>query len=156
MISSQMDARDKKNSILPTMVLSFMERSVSINSFTIHFFETNHGQSEGDSMHSTIERAMNQVSEIMVPSQLAPILRMARKEPGPYNVVPIQASDISDWKGLSQKQGILRVRISQDLKDIDWTKFMQIQIQKCQLNHIGFKYSHTDSSFSIIKVDHQR
>ena len=89
------------------MLLSFVTKSLSVNVVAMHFFEANNGQSEGDSMHSTIERAISQVNEIMVPSQLLTIFRMARKDPMPYNVIPVKSSDI-DWKSVSQKQGILR------------------------------------------------
>ena len=81
---------------------------------------------------------------------------MARKQPKPYHVVPVQSSDIVDWKSYSQRRGILRVRSSEDGKNVDWTKFMQIQISKNEPDTIRFKYSHTDEDFSKLKIGNIR
>lgn len=138
------------------MLLSFMASSQSIQDVTMHFFETSHGQSEGDSMHSTIERVINQLDEISVPSQLVSEFKMARKDPKPYTVVSVQSADNIDWKSFSQKQGILRVRTSEDGKSIDWTKFMQVRVCKGEPHEIQFKYSHMDESFSTVSLRHTR
>ena len=145
-----------KNSVLPAMLLSFVCSSRNVQEVTMHFFETSHGQSEGDSMHSSIERVINQVEEISVPSQLVSICKMARKDPRPYVVIPVSSADISDWKSFSQRQGILRVRTSEDGKTIDWTKFMQIRVCKGEPHQIEFKYSHLDVSFSAICIRQTR
>ena len=59
-----------KNSIVPAMMLYFVSNSQSVQTVTLHFFEANHGQSEGDAIHSTVERALTQAGDIFVPSQL--------------------------------------------------------------------------------------
>ena len=108
-----------QNSIVPSMFLYFLERSISVQEISLHFFETNHGQSEGDSIHSTIERQMKQVGEPFIPSQLATLIKMARKVPRPYVVRNVQSSDILDWKSYSQKRGVLRVRSSEKGTKVD-------------------------------------
>lgn len=94
-----------KNSINPTMMLDFVQQSKSIRSITLHFFETGHGQSEGDSMHSVIEKAYKQAGDIGVPAQLVHIFQLARKNPSPYKVIQVQSKDITDWKTFSQRKG---------------------------------------------------
>lgn len=44
-----------KNLIIPTMLQHFIEKARFVESVTVNFFPTSHGQSEGDSMHSVIE-----------------------------------------------------------------------------------------------------
>ena len=63
------------------MIMDFVRQSRSVHTVTIHFFETNHGQSEGDSMHSCIERAMRQAGDLFLPSQLVSVCKMARNKP---------------------------------------------------------------------------
>ncbi|XP_033117967.1 uncharacterized protein LOC117117687 [Anneissia japonica] len=141
-----------KNSVIPAMMMYFIESSKSIQEITLNFFETNHVQSEGDSIHSTIERAINQVSEIALPFQVVSIISMARKRPKPYTVIPTKSADIKDWKTLSQKKGILRVRYAESGKNIDWTKFMQVQVKKNEPETVRFKYSHLDKEYEVINL----
>ena len=145
-----------KNSVLPAMLQHFIDHAESIKKITLNYFPTNHGQSEGDSMHSVVERVLKRVREVMVPAQLTSICKLARINPHPYHVVEVQSRDIDDWKSVSQKKGILRIRTSEGGQKIDWTKFMAIQIKKGESQSIGFKYSHTDVGFDVIKTNGMR
>ena len=133
-----------KNSIVASMLQCFIEHSSSVKVVTLHYFVTNHGQSEGDAVHSVIQRRMDHVSEIMIPGQLASIIRMARIQPRPYLVREITSEDVMDWKALSQQSGILRVRESRGGQFIDWTQVMALQFTKNSPRDIGFKMSHSD------------
>ncbi|PIK58358.1 hypothetical protein BSL78_04746 [Apostichopus japonicus] len=143
-----------KNSILPTMLGYFLKSSKKVEKITVYFFETNHGQNEGDCMHSVIERSVKRTSEIMLPSQLATVIRMASKRP--YRVTEVQTSDITDWKQLAKDRGVLRVRTSEEGDAIDWTNFMVIQLNKELPNKIFFKNSHLQMSFSSINLEANR
>ena len=134
-----------KNSVLPAMFMHFLQEATSLKQISVYFFATSHGQCEGDSMHSTIERAVRRAGDIFVPTQLATIIRMARKEP--YIVHEVQSSSILDWKSLSQQQRILRVRTSDEGQDIDWTKVMAIKVEKERPEVIAFKKSHNQEEF---------
>ena len=57
------------------------------------FFESNHGQSEGDSMHSEIEQNLARTEEVCHPCQLSNII-----EDKPLRVGHVKTSDIVDWK----------------------------------------------------------
>lgn len=70
-----------KNSILPAMFIYFLDCSVSIQCIPLCFYKTNYGQSEGDAMHSTIERAVRRAGDTFIPTQSAMILWLARKVP---------------------------------------------------------------------------
>ena len=145
-----------KNSINPSMMLNFVQQSKSIRSITLHFFETCHGQSEGDSMHSVIEKAFKHAGDIDVPTQLVPICQLARQNPSPYKVIQVQSKDITDWKTFSQRKGVLKVRTSEEGIKVDWTKFMQIKVLKCDPDIIRFKYSHTDHQFAKLNISNAR
>ena len=57
------------------MMMYFLnEEAKSIESITLRFFEKNHGQSEGDTMHSVIEHKLRQHKELFLPAQLATLL----------------------------------------------------------------------------------
>ena len=73
-------AGQNRNSILPAMFLHFIHNSKHVNEITHYFFEPHHGQCEGDSVHSCIERAMGRIPEIMVPSQLATIIELSPEQ----------------------------------------------------------------------------
>ena len=47
-----------RNTIIPAMILLFLSESRSVESVTVNYFEPHHGQNEGDSIHSCVERAM--------------------------------------------------------------------------------------------------
>ena len=145
-----------KNSILPSMIMYFVERSHSVKQVTLNFFETNHEQSEGDAMHSAVERAMKKVGEIFVPSQLLMVIKLARKTPKPYTVISVKSPDIKDWKSYSQSKGILRVRSTERGTNVDWTKFMSVCVSKDETNTVKFKYSHTDATYEILKIGETR
>ena len=149
-------AGQNKNSILPSMMLSFLNKSANVEKICINYFETNHGQSEGDSMHSVIERRLRQQTELFLPAQLASLCRMAKETPPRYNVVAVQATDITDWKTHSQKMGVLRVRSADDGTPVDWTNFKSIRMSKEEVDTIYFKNFHTEEIYHRLPIGGQR
>ena len=75
-----------KNSIMATMLLYTVLHSKNLNEISLKFFETSHGQNEGDSVHSSISHAIKHAGNIFVPSQLCPIFKLARRQ-HPYNTL---------------------------------------------------------------------
>lgn len=143
-----------KNSILPAMFAYFIDHSVSVKCITLYFFETNHGQCEGDAMHSTIERAVKRSGDVFVPTQLAMIIRLARRVP--YKVIEVQRQLLMDWKQYSQKLRILRIRESDEGVSMDWTKIKQLRIEKKHKNKLFYKMSHFDESFFTLSLHTSR
>ncbi|KAK6179756.1 hypothetical protein SNE40_012043 [Patella caerulea] len=127
---------------------------MSVFSTTINFFEPHHGQNEGDSVHSSVERALRRHDTINLPSELAPIVRSARTTP--TKVREITTEDVQDWKDLSRSLGILKVHQADDGKLVDWTTVKSITVRKDRLLQIGFKSSHTDTDYSYLPIDSRR
>ena len=142
-----------KNSILPAMLMRFVKHAKSITSVTVSYFATNHGQSEGDAMHSTIERAMKNFGDIFLPAQLAALIKLSRRNPSQYIVHENQTADIYDWKQLSRDVHILKVRKTVEGKPVDWTKVMALKVEKNDPSKILVTFSHTDMNFSTIAID---
>ena len=142
-----------KNTILPAMLLYFVEKSVSVKQITLYYFETNHGQSEGDAVHSTIERCLKGTCDIFLPCQLATLIQAARKFPEHYRVTEVQSSDVRDWKELGKKLHILRVRSTKEGHPVDWKKVMQVKVRKNLPKKIMIKSSHLQDTFDTIDIE---
>ena len=146
-----------KNSILPSMFLYFVSHiSVHIKKVSLFYFEAHHGQNEGDSMHSVIERAKKTAGEIFLPSQLATMIRMARKHPRAYHVHDMETDDILDWKELSQEYRVLKVRQTDEGQVVDWTKVRAVQVSKTSPNQIKVKTTHLQDNFQTITLNNSR
>ncbi|GFS01565.1 DNA repair protein rhp54 [Elysia marginata] len=139
-----------KNSIVSAMLLYALEKSQSLMKMTVCYFETNHGQSEGDSMHLVIERKVSKQPELYHPSQLATLIQSARasgKQPYRVHVVQMNTHDILDWKEHGQKVlGINNWRETDDGRVIQWPNVMEVSVKKedgkCELY---FKNSHNEA-----------
>ena len=70
---------------------------------TIFYFETSHSQSEGDSVHGVVERALGRAGDIFIPSQLSTLVRLACARP--YRVHDVRTEDIFDYKMLPSLWG---------------------------------------------------
>ena len=118
------------------------------------FYETNHGQSEGDAMHRIIAIAVKRAGNAFTPTQLAMIIRLARKVP--YKVTEVQPSMIKDWKQIySQQIRILRIRESDEGAIVDWTKVMQLHTDKSK-KQLFNKTSHCHGSFLTLSLNDAR
>ena len=104
-------------------------------------------------MHSTVERAMKNFGDIFHPSQLATLFTLARRNPSPYVVNEVQTQDVFDWKQLSRDMHILRVRKTVEGEPVDWTKVMQVKIEKNKPSKIMVKFSHCDANYSTIAIN---
>ena len=139
-----------KNSVVPSMMLHFVNCSNSIENIILRFFEPHHGQNEGDSVHSCVERALRRTGDLMVPSQLTTLVELCRKNPN--YVYQVQTGDILDWKQRSIDQGVLRVRHAIDGTAVDWTKIRELRVSKSEPTKIGFKMSHLDDEVSLLDI----
>ena len=73
---------------------------------------------------------MFEEGDIFLPSQLVAVMSLARRHPEPYRVVEVQTSDIFDWKELSKQMHLLRARSTVEGGNCDWTKVMEIYVDK--------------------------
>ena len=143
-----------RNTVVLTMLLNILEQTENIREITLHFFEPHHGQNEGDSEHSCVERAISRVSEIFLSGELAMVIAMSRKQGN--NVTNLETSEIKDWKKMSADLGVIRCRASDDGISIDWTKVKQLKVSKENPMKIGFKMSHNIDEWSWLNLRGRR
>ena len=143
-------AGQNKNSIMPTMLLYLINNSLNLKDITLRFFETSHGQNEGDSVHSTISTALKGSGDVFIPAQLEPIFRLARRK-RPYIVKPLQFSDFFNFKSMSTDLKLLNQRDT-DHEQINWTQIMEFRVMKAEPETIFFKTSHSQSSYRSITL----
>nr|CAH7765065.1 unnamed protein product [Callosobruchus chinensis] len=136
---------------MAAMLLYSVGKFESIERISLRFFESNHGQSEGDSAHSAIGTAISQAGDVFVPSQLFPIFQLARRQ-NPYKTIPLIYNDFLDFKKVSKDLRILTVRTSNDGRNINWTDIMELVVDKKQPMKIFFKYSHLENSYNYIQL----
>lgn len=128
-----------KNTIIASMLLFFIRHSKNVNEISLRFFETNHGQNEGDSAHSAISTAMEAEGEILVPSEMPSIFAKARVE-NPYKVRSMNFNDFLDFKSYSKSLNILSVRKNDDgTGSINWTDIMEIRVTKADQTEFFIK-----------------
>lgn len=118
------------NTILPAMLLYFLSISVNISSIELNFFEAHHGQSEGDSVHSTVTRAIKRAGDIQLPSELSAVMKTARRKPTPYNVRQLTSDDFFAWRNHAEALRIIKIRKSIDDDIINWRKMKRLAFYK--------------------------
>lgn len=140
-----------KNSIVAAMLLYVVNNFDVFKRLSLRFFESNHGQSEGDSAHSAIHTAIATAGDIFEPSQLHPIIKLARRKQ-PYLVKPMNSSDFIDFKKLSQDLRILTVRVSEKGQTVKWTEIREFMVTKDEPTKLFFKYSHCNDDYDAIEL----
>nr|CAH7768720.1 unnamed protein product [Callosobruchus chinensis] len=122
-------AGQNKNSVIAAMLLHSLSQFPSIDEISLRFFETHHGQSEGDAARSATNRAITTAGNLFVPSQLYPIMRLARRKQ-PYIVILMSYNDFKDFKMLSKDMRILSFRSSEKGSNINWTNVMEVMVKQ--------------------------
>lgn len=141
-----------KNTIVASMLLYFIRKSKNVQEVSLRFFETNHGQNEGDSAHSAISAAMDLKGEILVPAMMPEIMASARNV-NPYKVHSMDFMDFHNFKSYSQLLGILSVRKNDDGNgSINWTDVMEIRVQKSAPKTLFYKNSHCSDEYKSITL----
>lgn len=134
-------------------MLLWSVNNLNIERISIKYFETNHGQSEGDSVHSTIEYAIKNSGDLFMPSQLVSIIRLSRHRPRPYIVEHLDHEDFLDFKSFSTKLRILQVKKdNQTGAPFKWTDVKEIFVEKKAPLEIKFKTSHLDTSYRSLTL----
>ncbi|CAG9771355.1 unnamed protein product [Ceutorhynchus assimilis] len=144
-------AGQNKNSIVASMLLYFVTNSKNVEQVSLKFFEPFHGQSEGDSCHSTISTAMSHSGNLFVPSQLLPIFKLARRKQ-PYIVNKMEHTDFLDFKDLSKNLRILSIREDDNKNKVNWTDISEFKVEKKEPNKMFYKLSHCDGAYRSITL----
>lgn len=140
-----------KNTVLPAMFLYTINKYPSLKEISIKYFETNHGQSEGDAAHSAISTAMSTAGNLYIPPQLHPIISLARRKQ-PYRVIPLNFNDFLDFKSFSKELRILTIRETDKGNNIKWTNIMEIMVTREYPTKIFFKNSHLENDYDSISL----
>lgn len=144
-----------KNSIIATMMLYTINNSTNLREISLRYFESYHGQSEGDSAHSTISSALSRAGNVYVPSQLIPIFRLARSKK-PHTVHEMLYEDFLDFKSLAKERNIRNTKLNDTEDHVSWLKLMKIRVERQQPNKIFFKTSHLQNKYSSITIEKKR
>ncbi|KAG5864145.1 hypothetical protein JTB14_022009 [Gonioctena quinquepunctata] len=142
-----------KNSIVAAMLLFAVVQSRNIESITLRYFESYHGQNEGDSVHSCISNAVSHAGDLFVTAQLHTIFKLARRQ-RPYDVFPLGFEDFIDFKKLSLDLRILKSRETDDA--IKWNDIMEVKVSKLHPDTLFFKSSHNQQEYSKITLKRQK
>lgn len=113
---------------------------------THRFMEKGHTQNEGDSVHSTIERA-SQRKLIYVPEEWYCLVRWAKSEGNPYIVKEMTTDDIFDFKAvLSGKNWTKDV----SNEKVRWNQVREVRVNHKQSDRIEYKYDLEEKERTII------
>lgn len=140
-----------KNTIVFSMLLYTIRNTKNLRKISLCFFETNHGQSEGDSAHSSISTAMSTAGDIFIPAQLPPILKLARRAL-PYIVNIMENSDFYDYKLLAEKIRLRSIRKFDNGHNVDWTKVKEVKVDKANDAQLLVKNSHLAENYDTLSL----
>ena len=129
-----------KNSIVTSMLLHVVSTSKNIETISLNFFE-----SEGDSAHSAIEHAIKKCVKLFVPSQLSPVVRLARRD-NPYIVHSLTSEDFLNFKQFSEDLKIRKVKTDTKGQSIQWKNIREVMVKKNGNNTIYLKNSHLSNN----------
>ncbi|CAG9763581.1 unnamed protein product [Ceutorhynchus assimilis] len=140
-----------RNTIVLAMMLYVITNAKNMEKIVLSYFETNHGQSEGDSAHSSISHAISLAGDIFIPAQLPPILKLARRAM-PYNVITMSSDDFYNYKALAEKVRIRSIRKFDSGEDVDWTKVKEVMVRKHQNTRLFVKNSHLAENYYTLSL----
>lgn len=96
-------AGQNKNHQMLCLIQWFLQSSVNLEKISINFLLPGHSYMPVDSVHGTIERAhKNKV--IFAPSEWPTIIRNARLNPKPYDVLTLSHKDFLDFKAFTEQK----------------------------------------------------
>ena len=113
------------------------------------YLEKGHTQSEGDSVHSVIERAARNVP-IYTPEQWYTVVRSAKRK-DPYNVFEISKENIFDLKDLEKKTCINWEKDEENEK-VFLSKIKIVETNPEFPNTLLFKVNYEDSAYKKLKL----
>lgn len=147
-------ALQNKNWVVATMLLYTIANTSNIEDISLFFFESFHGQNEGDSAHSAVSTTLVNAGDLFIPSQLYPVIRLARRKQ-PYIIHPLQHNDFLNFKKLAKELRILTIRTSETGEPIKWHDFMELKVKKSEPLTLFYKTSHLQENYKSFKLKRQ-
>lgn len=139
---------------MTALLLHSVQTLTSLQSITQKFLVVGHTQNEGDAMHALIEREKRRAvrgGPIYVPSQLIPIIHLAKKTGHPYKAIEMDTTDFYDVKGLQPSIG-KNFTVDEDGNKVLWSKLCVIRVEKKSPDTILYKTSYLQKEFQKINV----
>lgn len=90
---------------------------------THRFFTTGHGQSEGDSMHSTVERELK-YKVVYTPDQIYSTIMNAKVSGNKYKVTEMIQADFLDIKALISEKNWMK---DENGNKVQWSKVLEVR-----------------------------
>lgn len=110
------------------------------------FLEKGHTQQEGDSVHALIERcAKNKL--IYTPMEWFTLVRWAKQDGTPYNVIEMDHTNFSDYKSTLPGKNWTKNLNGEIVK---WSKIKELKIIPSDPNKLLYKYNLADSEYMTI------
>ncbi|CAH0691917.1 unnamed protein product [Spodoptera exigua] len=134
--------QNRNRIVFALYLLAAKEFGVTI---THRFMEKGHTQNEGDSVHSTIERASDR-RLIYVPEEWYCLVRWAKAEGNPYKVIEMKTSDIYDFKSLLANKNWSK---NSENEKIQWTRLREVTVHALHYDRIEYKYNFEDEPKTI-------
>lgn len=139
----------QKNRFLVAMYIYALNKYRKIRSITHKYLISGHSQNEGDSVHSTIEKAVRKSLKsgpIYVPSQYAQIIRTAKKKKEPYHVNEFGYSDFYSLKTLCDNMGMT------GFKSVKITEVKVLKLNQENPTTLYYKTSYKDEEFKQVDL----
>lgn len=136
-------AGQNKNKYIFALYL-YAAKKYKIN-ITHRFFEVGHSQSEGDAMHSCIERAKNK-QIIYTPDQMYAIILNCRVEGKKYELKEMQQSDFYNIKALIENKNWLRDCHG---NKVMWSKIREVNTLSSDPDTLHYKYEYENEYLSL-------
>lgn len=109
-------------------------------------YSKGHTQNEGDSVHSTIERA-SQRKLIYVPEEWYCLVRWAKSEGNPYLVKEMSTDDIFNFKAVLAGKNWTK-DVSNEI--VRWNQVREVRVNHKQSDRIEYKYDLEEKERTII------
>lgn len=137
-------AGQNKNRMIFSLYL-YVSQKYGVN--IVHrYFETGHSQSEGDSMHSCIERAKKNHT-IYTPDQVYGIIINSKVNGNKFKLTEMEQNEFFNLREIMNKRYWLRTAGTKE--KVMWTKIHEIKVNHTEPDILYFKYDY-DNEFQSI------
>lgn len=143
-----------KNKFIITAYL-FAVAKYKIKSITHKFFVVGHGQNEGDTSHSVIEKAVKKFLKngpIYVPAHYSAIISSAKKKGSRFQVHEMAHHDFYDMKHLTQNLVNSSFNENCEGKKFNFNDIAIVKVERAHLDRFFYKTSYKETQFQSVIV----
>lgn len=130
-----------RNRTVIAMIRYFLMNSSHVEKVDVKFLLPGHTYMPADSIHSTIEHFIRR-RMIWAPSEWPTVIRLARCDPEPYNVISMTHDKFNDWS-IVQKAVVPNILRDSNNELLKWRQVRAVSMDK-SLSDIKVRYSLQD------------